>query len=51
MVNKPKRKAFGPKRKKLYDLSHHKKIKKESSYEPPSSEAGIKHSRVDMRNI
>jgi len=50
MVNKPKRKAFGPKKKKLYDL-HHKKKKKEAPYKPPSGEAGIKHLRVDLRNI
>lgn len=51
MANKAKRKAFGPKRRKLYDLHHHKKGKKELSYKSSSSEVGIKHLRVDTRNI
>lgn len=51
MANKSKRKAFGPKKRKLYDLHHHRKKKKASSYQPPSGEAGIRHLRVDMRNV
>lgn len=51
MVNKPKRKAYGQSRKQLSDLHHSKKKKQESSYKVASAEVGIKHSRVDMRNV
>lgn len=45
------RKSFGKTKKQACDIHHCKKQKKESIYEPKFTEAGVKHSRIDTRNI
>ncbi|MDD5044071.1 MAG: hypothetical protein PHU91_04110 [Candidatus Omnitrophica bacterium] len=50
MGKRSKRKAFGPKKKALCDF-HACRKKKAGSHKTPSASGGIKHSRVDLRNI
>ncbi len=45
------RKAFGKSKKQACDIHHCKKHKKESVSELQRTQSGVKHSRVDNRNI